>query len=75
MPLLWRLRSPYSGQSNECHLEEHSSVFNELQIIQIPAGLTLLSTTRYSDTVAAMKVARLIADALRDDGFTDDDPV
>jgi len=67
MQLMWRLRSPFSGQTSECHL-----VDTELHFVQIPPSLTLIAPSRYIDTVAATKSAALLATALRGDGFTID---
>jgi len=72
MELLWRLRSPFSGQTSECYLVDHSAVSSELQFVQIPASLMLISPARYTGTVAAAAGAALLATALRGDGFTTD---
>ena len=72
MRLLWRLRSPFSGQTNECYLINHSPVSSELQFVQIPASLTLISSSRYIGVEAAAEAAALLATALRADGFTTD---
>ena len=68
--LLWRLRSPSLDQMNECYIVEHSSVSSELQFVQIPPGLKLISPTHFLATVAALKGAALLATTLRADGFT-----
>ena len=72
MQLLWRLRSPFSGQTSECYLVDRSPVLSELQFVQIPASLTLISPSCYIGTVAAAEGAALLATALRGDGFTTD---
>ena len=72
MKLLWRLRSPFSGQTSECYLVDHSPVSSELQFVQIPASLTRISPSCYMGTLAATEGAALLATALRGDGFTTD---
>jgi len=72
MQLLWRLRSPFSDQTSECYLVDHSPISSELQFVQIPASLMLVSPAWYVGAAAAAAGAALLATALRGDGFTTD---
>jgi hypothetical protein len=72
MQLLWRLRSPCSGQTSECYLVDHSPGFSELHCVQIPPSVKLISSSSYGGRVAAMASAEILARALRLDGFTTD---
>ena len=68
MQLLWRLRSPFSGQVSECHVIERSKLVYELRIV-IQGGEK--SATAFSSINEAIQMAGAVAGALRADGWAD----
>jgi hypothetical protein len=66
MLVLWRLRSPFSGQVTECYLIEAT---RELHIVDLAQDRTTASS-RFTTTAGAMTNAAALAGALLADGWT-----
>jgi hypothetical protein len=71
MQILWRLRSPFSGQVSECHLIERSRAVYELRIVVQGGDKSAPASTGFSNIDEATRTAAAVAGALRADGWSD----